>query len=116
MKLHEMIKQKRQWRAHTKRVKTLPRDYQIVYNEMQKYLFNVGPVDYEQCMNLLTGIVDLFEEGASAGKDVLAVTGRDVAAFCDGLLADIPNYADRALEQSGRATAKAMQAAARKLK
>lgn len=116
MKLHEMIKQKRQWRAHTKRVKTLPRDYQIVYNEMQKYLFNVGPMDYAQSMNLLTGIVDLFEEGASAGKDVLAVTGIDVAAFCDGLLADIPTYADFAQEQSNRAVAKAMQAAAKKLK
>lgn len=29
-----------------------------------------------------------FEQGAAAGKDVLTVTGRDVAAFCDGLLTE----------------------------
>src|SRR5690242_981870 len=30
--------------AHVARVKALPPDYQIVYKEMQKYLFKVGPV------------------------------------------------------------------------
>ena len=34
------------WRAHITRVKALPQDYQIVYKEIQKYLFKVGPVEF----------------------------------------------------------------------
>lgn len=116
MKLREMMEQKNKWRAHTKRVKSLPRDYQIVYGEMQKYLFKLGPVDFEQSMELLSGIADLLEEGASAGKDVLDVTGMDVAAFCDGLLSGVPTYADKALETADRETEKAMKSAAERLK
>ena len=116
MKLREMMDQKKTWRTHTKRVKSLPREYRIVYGEMQKYLFKLGPVDFEQSMSLLSGIVDLLEEGAAAGKDVLAVTGKDVAAFCDGLVSGLPTYADEAMETAGRATTKAMKTAAEKRK
>ncbi len=114
MKLREMMEQKKTWRAHTKRVKSLPRDYQIVYGEMQKYLFKLGPVDYEQSMSLLAGIVDLLEEGAAAGKDVLDVTGKDVAAFCDELVSGLPTYADEAMESADRAVAMAMKKATEK--
>ena len=69
MKLRDMIQQKKQWRAHMRRVKTLPRDYQIVYNEMQKYIFNIGTVEFEGTTSVLSGIVDLMPEGAAAGKD-----------------------------------------------
>ncbi|HEX2980398.1 MAG TPA: DUF1048 domain-containing protein, partial [Anaerolineaceae bacterium] len=70
------------------------KDYQIVYNEIQKYLFKVGPVELTEGTGLLSGIVDLFEEGAAVGKGVLEVTGRDVAAFCDDLIKDSKTYAD----------------------
>ncbi|MNI92559.1 hypothetical protein D3C73_1503710 [compost metagenome] len=45
-------------------------------------------------IDLLSGIVDLFEEGASLGRGVLEVTGRDVAAFSDELIKDSKTYAD----------------------
>jgi DNA-binding ferritin-like protein (Dps family) len=76
------------------RVKTLPQDYQIVYKEIQKYLFKVGPVELTDGTGLLSGIIDLFEEGATLGKGVLEVTGNDVAAFCDDLIKDSKTYAD----------------------
>ncbi len=63
------------------RVKALPQDYQIVYKEIQKHLFKVGPVLLTAGTDLRSGIVDLFELGAVLGKGVLEVTGRDVAAF-----------------------------------
>jgi DNA-binding ferritin-like protein (Dps family) len=94
MNIQEMVQGKKEWRAHVARVKTLPQDYQIVYHEIQKYLFRVGPVELGDGIGLLTGIVDLFEEGASLGKGVLEVTGRDVAAFCDELIKDSKTYAD----------------------
>ena len=94
MNIQDIIKSKKEWRAHTTRVKALPQDYQIVYKEIQKYLFKIGPVELNESTDLLSGIVDLFEEGAASGKGVLEVTGSDVAAFCDDLIKDSITYAD----------------------
>jgi DNA-binding ferritin-like protein (Dps family) len=96
MGIQDLIEGKKQWRAHVARVKALPPDYQIVYKEIQRYVFKVGPVDLADG-NLLTGLVDFFEEGAAAGKGVLDVTGPDVAAFVDGLLQDTRTYAEDGL-------------------
>jgi DNA-binding ferritin-like protein (Dps family) len=104
-----MIEGKREWRAHMARVKALPQDYQIVYKELQKYLFKVGPVQLTEGTDLLSGIVDLFEEGASIGKGVLDVTGRDVAAFCDDLIKDSKTYADIYQESVNEEVNKAMK-------
>lgn len=93
MGVQDIIEGKKQWRAHVARVKALPEDYRIVYDEIQKYLFKVGPVDLSEG-NLLSDLVDFFEEGAASGKGVLEVTGADVAAFADGLIKDSPTYAE----------------------
>ena len=92
-------KWQKKWRAHMARVKALPQDYQIVYKEIQNYLFKVGPVELSEgadflSTDLLSGILDLFEEGAARGKDVLEVTGSDVAAFCDDLIKGSKTFAD----------------------
>ncbi len=94
MSIRDLIEGKKKWRAHVARVKALPQDYQLVYKEIQNYLFKVGPVDLTEGTGLLSGLIDLFEEGAAIGKGVLEVTGRDVAAFCDDLLKDSKTYAD----------------------
>ncbi|MCM3629125.1 DUF1048 domain-containing protein [Paenibacillus glycanilyticus] len=104
MTIRDLIEGKKEWRAHVARVKTLPKDYQIVYKEIQKYLFKVGPVELTDGTGLLAGIVDLFEEGAAEKKGVLEVTGSDVAAFCDDLIKDSKTYADlfqESLDQEG---------------
>lgn len=93
MGIHDIIEGKKQWRAHVARVKALPPDYRIVYKEMQRYFFKVGPVDLPDGP-LLPEIIDFFEEGAAAGKGVLELTGDDVAAFCDDLVKDSRTYAD----------------------
>lgn len=94
MSIQDLIEGKKMWRAHMARVKALPQDYQIVYKEIQNYLFKVGSVELTDGTDLLSGIVDLFEEGASFGKGVLEVTGSDVAAFCDALVNDSKTFAD----------------------
>jgi DNA-binding ferritin-like protein (Dps family) len=91
--IQDIIEGKKQWRAHMARVKALPPDYQIVYKEIQRYLFKVGPSDLPDG-RLLSGIVDFFEEGVAAGKRVLELIGNDVAAFCDDLVKDSRTYAD----------------------
>ncbi|SDM01384.1 DUF1048 domain-containing protein [Nonomuraea jiangxiensis] len=93
MGIQDIIEGKRQWRAHMARVKALPRDYQIVYKEIQRYLFKVGPIDLLDG-SLLSGILDFFEEGAASGKGVLELIGDDVAAFCDDLIKDSRTFAD----------------------
>jgi DNA-binding ferritin-like protein (Dps family) len=91
--IQDIIKGKKRWRAHVARVQALPPDYQIVYKEMQKYLFKVGPVDLSDGP-LLPGIVEFFEEGVAASKGVMELIGTDVAAFCDDLIKDSRTYAD----------------------
>jgi DNA-binding ferritin-like protein (Dps family) len=93
MGIRDIIEGKKQWRAHMARVKALPPDYQIVYKEIQKYFFKVGPTDLHEG-NLLSEILDFFEEGAAAGRGVLDLLGNDVAAFCDELIKDSRTYAD----------------------
>ncbi|WP_214104762.1 DUF1048 domain-containing protein [Acrocarpospora catenulata] len=93
MGIQDIIEGKKQWRAHMARVKALPPDYQIVYKEIQRYFFKVGPIDLLDGP-LLSGIVDFFEEGVATGKGVLELIGNDVAAFCDDLVKDSRTYAD----------------------
>ncbi len=100
------------WRAHMARVKALPQDYQIVYKEIQNYFFKVGPVKLTEGTDLLSGIIDLFEEGAASGKGVLEVTGRDVAAFCDDLIKDTKTYADTDQKSVGQEVYQAVKKAA----
>lgn len=116
MRIQDIIEGKREWRAHVARVKALPQDYQIVYKEIQKYLFKVGPVELTEGTGLLSGIVDLFVEGATLGKGVLEVTGNDVAAFCDDLIKDSKTYADIYQESVDQEVNKAMQKGMNKAK
>jgi DNA-binding ferritin-like protein (Dps family) len=109
MKIQDIIEGKRQWRAHVARIEALPKDYQIVYKEIQKYLYKVGPVELTEGIGLLSGIMDLFEEGVAFGKDVLEVTGSDVAAFCDDLIKDLKTYADIYQESANQEVTKAMK-------
>lgn len=116
MRIRDMIEGKKEWRAHVTRVKALPQDYQVVYSELQKYLFKVGPVELNDGIGLLSGIVDLFEEGAALGKGVLEVTGSDVAAFCDELIKDSQTYEDVYQESVKQEVNKAIKKAADKTK
>lgn len=116
MSIKDIIEGKKEWRAHVARVKALPEDYQIVYKEIQKYLFKVGPVELTEGTGLLSGIVDLFEEGAALGKGVLEVTGSDVAAFCDDLIKDSKTYTESYQECADQEVAKAMKKFTDKLK
>lgn len=93
MGIRDIIEGKREWRAHMARVKALPPDYQIVYKEIQKYFFKIGPVELVEG-SLLSGILDFFEEGVAADKGVMELIGDDVAAFCDDLIKDSRTYAD----------------------
>ena len=86
MGIEDIIQSKKEWREHIKRVKALPKDYQIVYKEIQKYIFKVEPNELNESMELLSGMIDFFEEGVSLGKSILEIMGDDIASFCDDLI------------------------------
>lgn len=109
MRIQDIIEGKKEWRVHMARVKALPHDYQIVYKEIQKYIFKVGPVEPADGTDLLSEIIDFFEQGAALGKGVLEVTGSDVAAFCDDLIKDSKTYADSLQESVGMEVNKAIK-------
>lgn len=113
MSIQDIIEGKKEWRAHMARVKALPQEYQIVYKEIQKYLFRVCPVEMTDGLtdgtDLFSGIVGLFEDGAASGKGVLEVTGRDVAAFCDDLIKDSKTNADILQESVNQEVYKAIK-------
>ncbi|MFG3620395.1 DUF1048 domain-containing protein [Nocardia sp. NPDC047654] len=94
MGIRDIIEGKREWRAHVARVKALPPDYKIVYEESQKYFFKIGPVELVGGTSLLSSMLDFFEEGVATGKGVLELIGDDVAAFCDDLVKDSQTHAD----------------------
>ncbi|MEV0315516.1 DUF1048 domain-containing protein [Nonomuraea fuscirosea] len=93
MGIQDIIEGKKQWRAHMARVKALPPDYEIVYKEIQRYYFKVGPIGLADG-SLLTGLLEFFEEGVAAGTGALELIGDDVAAFADGLIKDSRTFAE----------------------
>jgi DNA-binding ferritin-like protein (Dps family) len=83
------IDDKKEWRAMVKRSKALPHDYQIAYNEIMRYIWTSTGISTIEPVKVL---LDLFEESAANGRDVLEITGNDVAAFCDELVKGEKTY------------------------
>lgn len=82
------LNDKRAWRDYKRRVAALPKEYNIVMNEMQSYIWNCGSLEISPDGNiyLLYDLLDLMEASVADGKQVLDVTGNDVAEFCDELI------------------------------
>lgn len=89
MSLKEILTQKKEWQALQKRAKNMPQDYQIVYQEIQKYFLKVIVVNFPS-EDPFTEVLDVLEEGAAYNKDVLRVVGPDVAEFADSFIIDHP--------------------------
>lgn len=109
MSIQKILEEKKEWRKYMARIKALPQDYQIVYKEIQKYLFKVAPIEQNWGIGMLYGMIELFEEGATAGKGVIEVTGKDVAAFADALIGDADTYMDINQDSVDKQVAKSMQ-------
>jgi len=101
--IEKIIGDKKEWRAMEARAKALPKDYQVVYHEIQQYLWKSSGL---AGIDIFKGILDLFEEGAANGKGALEITGNDVAAFCDELVQGSKTYIDRWREELNHNIAK----------
>ena len=83
--LHRLIREKLEWRAYVRRRKALPPDYRTVLTHIEKFILAFAADG--SITGVLYGMVELFEEGAAAGRPVAEVTGDDVAAFASNVLA-----------------------------
>lgn len=92
MSFNLIIEEKRAWNQLNKQVKAMPKDYQFVYKEIQKYIFKVATLNSNEALILFAGLIELFETGIEVNKKVLEVTGEDVAEFCDNLIVDNDNF------------------------
>ena len=90
------------------RADALPRDHRIMYGEIKHHLFRFSTGDGMGTMDVLRDVLALLETGAAQGKPALALTGEDVAAFCDVRLRGVPSnsYVDKGRALLNRHVAK----------
>lgn len=100
--LKKIIGDKKEWRAMEARAKALPKDYQVVYDEIKNYMFKFSAGGGMDIVAILKDLLGLFEEGAADGKRVLEITGDDVAAFCNELLRNAKTYTENWREALNR--------------
>lgn len=81
-----MISDKKAWLTFRQQVKTLPKDYVIVFDAIQNYAFKVAPYVPHDTGAVLTQLLELFQTSAAEGRDVLAVCGDDVGKFANELI------------------------------
>ncbi|WP_422661199.1 DUF1048 domain-containing protein [Paenibacillus sp. EC2-1] len=92
----EMIKKlmgdKKEYKMMMARVDALPEDYQFVFKKIQNYMWNFATGNGMDMLQMQYELIDLFESGAADGREVLEITGDDVASFADELVANARTY------------------------
>ncbi|GIO28105.1 DUF1048 domain-containing protein [Ornithinibacillus bavariensis] len=88
----KLIGDKKEYKMMMARVDALPEDYQFVFKKIQKYMWNFATGNGMDMLHMQYELMDLFEEGAAEGRQVLDITGDDVASFADELVANAKTY------------------------
>lgn len=101
--LKKIVGDKKEWRQMEARAKALPKDYQVVYEEIKHYIWKRSG---QGSIDIFKGLLDLFEEGVANGRNALEITGNDVATFCDELSPGAKTYTDRWREDLNHDVAK----------
>lgn len=87
--IKKMIESKREYKEQVRRIKAMPEDYQYVYQKVTESMWQFASGDGCDMLELQGSLTDLFEKGAAEGKNVLEITGEDVASFVDELLKSV---------------------------
>jgi DNA-binding ferritin-like protein (Dps family) len=95
-------REKRKYKQQEQRVEALPEDYRYVYRQIQQYMWSNSGGSGMDMLPIFADLLDLFETAAADRKPVLAVTGEDVAAFCDELLRNAKTYTGKHREALNR--------------
>ena len=98
----QILEDKREYRRMMARVDALPEDYCFAYRKIQHYMWKFASGSGLDMVALQADLLELFEEGAAEGKNAYDITGEDVAAFCDELLANASTYTAKRREDLNR--------------
>lgn len=90
------LDEKKRYRANEKRAKALPPEYLEAYKNIRSYIWNTSGL---LTIEPLISLVDLLEEAAANGRNVVDITGSDVAAFADDLVKGESTYKDQQREK-----------------
>lgn len=92
LNIKKMISNKREYKKQMQRVEDLPEDYRYVFKQIQNHMWQFASGSGYDMMKVQLDLIDLFEEGATNGKKVLDITGKDVAGFVEELLKNTKTY------------------------
>lgn len=98
----KIMEEKREYKEHMARVKALPEDYRYVFEKIQEHMWRFATGAGYDMMKVHYDLLELFEAGAAEGKQVLEITGEDVAAFCEELLKNTSTYVEDWREKLNR--------------
>ncbi|WP_342600603.1 DUF1048 domain-containing protein [Psychrobacillus sp. FSL H8-0483] len=88
----KMIGDKKEYKMMMARVEALPEDYRFVFKKIQNYMWNFSAGSGMDMLHMQYELIELFEVGAAEGRQVLEITGDDVASFADELVAHAKTY------------------------
>ncbi len=92
--IKKIREEKHKYKEQMARVKALPEDYRYVYEKIQHYMWQFTSGAGFDMMRVQADLLELFEQGAAEGKEVLEITGEDVAEFCEELLRNTRTYTE----------------------
>lgn len=92
--IKKIIQSKREYKAQMPRVGALPKDYKFVYEKIRRYMWSFASGAGYDMLRIQYELLELFEAGVADGKNVLDITGDDVAGFCDELLKNAETYTE----------------------
>ncbi|MGE7920776.1 DUF1048 domain-containing protein [Viridibacillus sp. NPDC093762] len=89
----KMMGDKKEYKMMMARVESLPKDYQFVFKKIQNYMWKFSAAGSGMDMlHIQYELIELFEAGAAEGRQVIEITGNDVASFADELVANAKTY------------------------
>lgn len=88
----KLIGDKKEYKMMMARVEALPEDYQFVFKKIQDYMWKFSAGNGMDMLHMQYELIDLFEAGSAEGRQVLEITGEDVASFADELVANAKTY------------------------
>lgn len=90
--IKKILEDKKEYKEMMARVEALPGDYPEVYKKICNYMWRFASGNGMDMLHIQYELIDLFEAGAAEGRQVLEITGDDVAAFADELVANAKTY------------------------
>lgn len=100
------LREKKEYRKNELRAKRLPAEYAEAYKNIKYYIFSTAGIFTAEPLKVL---VDMFEQAAAEGKDVIEITGADVAAFADELVRGAKSYQDQQRDKLNKNMAKKLK-------